>query len=188
MSLRNNPAIAVLLSISIGALVFAFAYSEPFFEWAFTRHQNILSWWARPLLIIPFCYFAYQRSINGMLLTILAILTSMFWFPVPEEVDPQALKFLEMEKQYLTSEWNIEKILWTLTIPLFFIGISIALWHRSIVLGIGIAVSGAMGKIIWSAIYNPDDRLVAAPFAIGGIIALLFCVFIFWYFTKRKET
>nr|WP_320022777.1 hypothetical protein [uncultured Draconibacterium sp.] len=36
--------------------------SQPFFYWVFERHHNQLSWYIRPLFLIPFCYFAYKRS------------------------------------------------------------------------------------------------------------------------------
>ena len=31
--------------------------SQPFFNRVFERHHNQLSWYIRPLFLIPFCYF-----------------------------------------------------------------------------------------------------------------------------------
>ncbi|WP_386688693.1 hypothetical protein [Lonepinella sp. MS14437] len=51
------------------------------FDWVFARHQNPLSWYIRPLFIIPLCWFAYRHSLTGIATTVFALLTSMFWFP-----------------------------------------------------------------------------------------------------------
>ena len=49
-----------------------------FHSWARTRHHNPLSWYIRPLFLLPFCCFAYKRSMWGIALTLLALSTSMF--------------------------------------------------------------------------------------------------------------
>lgn len=61
-----------------------------FLNWAWQRHHNPLSWYIRPLFVLPFCYFAYKKSVTGLLVTIVAVTSSMFWFPAPSEVDPRA--------------------------------------------------------------------------------------------------
>ena len=50
---------------------------------------------------MPFCYFAHKRSIWGILLTLIALATSMFWFPKPESVSPQVREFLEAEIEWI---------------------------------------------------------------------------------------
>jgi hypothetical protein len=50
-------------------------------SWAWARHHNVLSWYVRPLFFLPFCWFAYRRSATGMALTLVALATSMAWFP-----------------------------------------------------------------------------------------------------------
>jgi hypothetical protein len=67
---------------------------EEFLSWAWARHHNPLSWYIRPLFLLPFCYFAYKRSTWGIVLTLFALATSMVWFPEPERPDPRALEFL----------------------------------------------------------------------------------------------
>jgi hypothetical protein len=66
---------------------------DAFLSWAWARHHNILSWYIRPLFLLPFCYFAYRRSVKSIALTLLALATSKFWFPEPEQPDPKVLEF-----------------------------------------------------------------------------------------------
>jgi hypothetical protein len=62
-------------------------------------------------------YFAYRRSVKGIALTLLALATSMFWFPEPEPADPKVLEFLATEKEYLTGDWTLAKALMSLLVP-----------------------------------------------------------------------
>lgn len=49
-----------------------------FLAWAWARHHNVLSWYIRPLFILPYIYFAYKRSWKGLAVTVIALATSMF--------------------------------------------------------------------------------------------------------------
>jgi hypothetical protein len=64
-----------------------------FAAWAWARHHNEWSWYIRPLFLIPFCWFAWRRSLVGTGLTLFALATSMFWFPAPRVPSPMALQF-----------------------------------------------------------------------------------------------
>ena len=55
-----------------------------------------------------------KRSILGIVFTLIALVTSMFWFPKPETVGPQVKEFLEAEIEGLFGEWTLSKILMTL--------------------------------------------------------------------------
>jgi hypothetical protein len=72
--------------------------SKPFFDWAYERHQNQMSWYIRPLFLIPFCYFAYKHSLAGIMATVFLLLTSMFWFAGPAVVPDDIRQFLQFEK------------------------------------------------------------------------------------------
>ena len=67
---------------------------DDFLNWAWARHLNPLSWYIRPLFILPFCYFAYRKSVGGMALTVVAVTSSMFWFPVPATPEPRGIRHL----------------------------------------------------------------------------------------------
>ena len=100
--------VLVLLAL---ALMSATESTGEFVAWAWERHHNVLSWYIRPLFFLPFCFFAYKRSLSGMTLTLVALATSMFWFPAPERSDPQVLEFLAVEREYLTGDWTTAKVL-----------------------------------------------------------------------------
>ena len=57
---------------------------DGFLAWAWERHHNVLSWYVRLLFILPLAYFSYKRSLSSIVLTLVALATSMFWFPAPE--------------------------------------------------------------------------------------------------------
>ena len=79
---------------SIVIIVFFFS-SNSFFEWAFARHHNTLSWYIRPLFIIPIVLGAFKKSYTIIFASIFCLFTSMFWFPEPAKVDENFVKFLE---------------------------------------------------------------------------------------------
>jgi hypothetical protein len=146
-------------------------FLNDFFAWAWARHHNLLSWYIRPLFIIPFIYFAYKRSWKGMLATVLALATSMFWFPAPASIDPAVEQFLAAELAYLAGEWTAQKILITLVIPVFFILLGLAFWKRSWWWGVAVINLAALGKVAWSVTEGGQSGwAVLVPALIGMIL------------------
>ena len=122
-------------------------FVNDFFSWAWERHHNILSWYTRPLFLIPFCYFIYKRNIWGVVLTLIALATSMFWFSKPETVSPQVEGFLKMEAEWLLGEWTLSKTLMSLLIPITFVMLGAAFWKRSLLFGLSVVVLVAVVKV-----------------------------------------
>ena len=158
--------------------------NQTFFDLAYERHQNQLSWYVRPLFIIPFCYFAYKRSWTGIMGTMFMVITSMFWFPKPVYVSHQVVEFLEMEKEYLTGNWNLSKVLIALLIPASLSALAIAFWRRSLLVGIAVMVFIALAKISWSvALGGESGKSVLVPAMLGLII----CIILIFIGFKRME-
>jgi len=142
-----------------------------FLAWAWDRHHNVLSWYIRPSFLLPFCYFAYRRSLLGISLTLFALATSMFWFPKPEQPDPKVLEFLEMEKAHLTGAWTLSKTLLTLLVPISLAALALAFWKRSVILGLVVMDALALGKVVWSFYYGGTavGSVIASP-ALAGLV------------------
>ena len=121
-----------------------------FLGWAWGRHHNELSWYVRVLLTVPFCYFAYKRNIVGVVATLVAIVTSMFWFPEPGSVDVDTATFLEVERRYVEAPWTISKIMLVALIPVWFAAVTSAFWNRSWVVGYAVLNTGVFAKVLWS--------------------------------------
>jgi len=151
-----------------------------FLNWAWERHHNPLSWYIRPLFVLPFCYFAYQRSWRGITVTLLALASSMFWFPKPAEVDPRAEAFLAMERQYLTGEWTFVKAALTALVPLFFVLLGWAFWRRSWLVGLLVLNLAVVGKVLWSFCFGAESAWSIVPAAALGLLVcnavLLFAI------------
>ncbi|WP_413204495.1 hypothetical protein [Rhodospirillum sp. A1_3_36] len=165
-----------LLAVGFAGLIGVFLvmfFTEPaFFDWAFERHQNLLSWVARPLLVLPLCYAAWRRSLAGVFATILAILTSMFWFPVPDAPVEKVSGFLAMERAFLTQGWTGQTLFGGAAVLAYTVALVAAFWHRSWGLGFAVAALGALLKGAWSLLFSPKAGDAVLPFATGGVIVL----------------
>ncbi len=156
-----------------------------FFEWAFERHKNQLSWYIRPLFIVPFCYFAYKRSWAGVMGSMFAVMTSMFWFPRPESVSPLVVEFLEMEKEYLMGNWDFAKILITLMVPVSLTALAAAFWKRNLFFGMAVMVFIALAKISWSVVFGGES---GASVMVPAMVGLLVCVVLVYVGFRRMES
>lgn len=172
MLTRRADRIAGILFFALIALfIAAMALSESFFEWAFARHQNQWSWYLRPIFLIPACYFAYRRSLMGIAATFFLLLTSMFWFPAPAEVDAQVEEFLRMEMDYLRSPWGAEKLFFALLVPLSLGALFAAFWKRSLAMGLFVLALIAFAKMFWSVLYGGEAGMsIFAPALVGLLI------------------
>jgi len=162
-------------------------FLSDFLSWAWARHHNVLSWYIRPMFILPFIYFAYKRSLKGLIVTIIALLTSMFWFPAPETIDPMVEQFLQAEKDYLFGTWTFGKIMLSLTVPAFFYFLALAFWNRSWVWGAVVINLAALGKIVWSVVEGGDSGwAVLVPAVIGMLVCNAAVYFGVKFINRRK--
>lgn len=141
-----------------------------FLGWAWERHHNVLSWYIRPLFILPLAYFAYQRSLSDIVLTLVALATSMFWFPAPERADPRVEEFLAFEREWLTGEWTIVKVATTLLVPLMLGILCLAFWRRSLMWGLVFINAIAIGKVAWGVIVGDSTGWWSLPPALAGLL------------------
>ncbi|MBF4692142.1 hypothetical protein [Fusibacter ferrireducens] len=175
--------VAILFAILSLAFIVLMGTDHVFFEWAFSRHQNILSWYIRPIFMIPICYFAFKRNATGISATIFLMFISMFWFPKPVEIDPKVADFLAMERVYLTQNWTITKMLVTSIVPISMGLLIRGLWQRNIKAGVGVLIGIAVGKIIWSV---AEGGASGAKVIVPAILGLGICIVaIVWWYKKR---
>lgn len=181
---RYDKVFALLFAVlSLLFVILAFT-SRSFFNWIFERHQNQLSWYIRPLFLVPFCFFAFKRSGAGISVTIFMLLTSMFWFPGPDNADGQVWQFLDMEKEWLYGNWTFPKILMTLLIPITFIALGNAIWKRNLWFGLSIVFFMAVAKMIWSVVFGGDSgKSVILP----ALVGLLVCTVLIFLGFRRLE-
>ena len=161
---KLDRIIGLFFAISTVVLIYMFFTNRDFFTWAFSRHQNILSWYIRPLFIIPIVF---------------GLFTSMFWFPKPEAVDEQVHLFLEFEKNYLTSGWTTEKIVVCTLILLFFIFMIYTTWNRKWGQLLWVVIAGAVLKVVHSILSSGENGMaLVKPAATGLVICIVIIVFI----------
>ncbi len=162
-------------------------FLNDFITWAFERNQNILSWYIRPLFLLPFCYFAYKRSSKGIIITLVLLATSMFWFPKPAAVNPKVEAFLDMEKDYLFGEWNFIKAALSSLVPVAMFVLAYAFWKHSWKYGVIVINLIAILKVLWSLYAGESSGVsVILPAFIGLIICNLVILIAYRVVKKKK--
>ena len=169
----------ILVGVGVVALT---GSTDEFAAWAWERH-NVLSWYIRPLFLLPFCYFAYKRSLWGITLTVVALATSMFWFPGAGRSG--AAEFLAVEREYLTSDWSLWKVLLGLIVPASFAALGVAFWKRSLVWGLGVINAMVLVKVVWSFYFGEaSGGLTLLPSAVVGLAV---CDAVIVYVVRRMR-
>src|ERR687894_392374 len=125
-----------------------------FLSWVWARHHNELSWYVRPLFLLPFCFFAYRRSLTGILVTLLIFPTSLFWFPAPENPSPRVEGYLAWERHFLTEGNVVARVVLLVLVVAFFVALASAFWKRSWLWGLAVLNAGTLLKVIWSVAFG----------------------------------
>ncbi|MDZ5472820.1 hypothetical protein SM124_13895 [Bacillus sp. 31A1R] len=182
---KYDKQIAFMLFSLTVIFVLIASINKDFLDWIFARHHNQLSWYIRPLFLLPFCYFAFKRSWAGIMGTIFLLTTSMAWFPVPETINAQVKEFLQYEVDYLTGDWGVGKILITLLVPFSLTALALAFWKRNLWIGLTVLVLIAVGKMTWSVTSAGD---AGKSIFIPALVGLFLCIFlIYWGFKKAQK-
>lgn len=180
----NDKIVALIFAALTTIFIVVSMTNHTFFEWVYDRHHNQWSWYIRPVFLIPFCYFAYRHSWAGVSVTIFCLFTSMFWFGKPKVVGGDVVAFLQFEKDWLYGLWDYKKALLIISVPVSFIILGLAFWKRSLIMGLGVVVLMATGKIIWS-IYNAGNA--GKSIIIPALVGLLLCVGLIYYGFSQLE-
>ena len=160
--------VMVAVSLAVAALA-ATGSLDGFLAWAWGRHHNVLSWYVRPLFVLPLAYFSYRRSLFGITLTLVALSTSMFWFAAPGRVDPRVEEFLAFEREWLTGEWTVGKTASALAVPLILGVLCLAFWRRSILWGLVVINAIAVTKVAWGVVDGAGSGWVMLGPALAGL-------------------
>ncbi len=182
----------VILSVGTLALalfavvvIAATGTTDEFIAWAWARHHNVLSWYIRPLFLLPFCYFAYKRSLWGIVLTVVALATSMFWSPAPQHSSPAVNKMLASEREYLTANWTLWKVVIALLVPLGFAALALAFWRRSLAWGLAVINAMVLFKIGWTFLFSTEAG--AMSHLPAAVLGLVLCDALILYFMRRMR-
>jgi hypothetical protein len=93
-----------------------------------------------------------------MTLTLLALATSMFWFPAPGEASPAVKEMLSAEREYLAANRMLWKVLMALVVP------------ASLVDGLVVIKASILVKIGWTLVFGTEAGAMShLPAALLGL-------------------
>ena len=160
-----------------------------FLNWAWARHHNPLSWYIRPLFILPFCYFAYRKSVRGMVVTLVAVTSGMFWFPAPATADPTATTFLAVERQWITAPLTLSRLTLMVLFPIWFIALAAAIRRRLWAAAALVIVAGTALKVAWSfCVAGASAWIIVRAVALGNAVCAGVLKYAYWRTRYRSPT
>lgn len=139
-------------------------------EWAWARHHNMYSWYIRPVFILPFCYFAWRRSLAGIVATLVATLTSIAWFPAPETPSPDALRYLGLERRWLSSGPLTLAIVLLVGTSLWLL--AAAFWQKKWLYGVLVLNLATLAKVAFSVTFGGEAGWAAL---LPSLVTLAVC-------------
>lgn len=168
---QHDTALAAVFAALSAGFVMAILNQPTWLDWAFARHENQLSWFIRPLFLVPFCWFAFHCSLAGIFITLFLLLTSMCWFPQPAQTHPLVKDFLAFEKNWLLADWNATKMAFSLLVPASLSLLACAFWKRNLWLGLATLAAIAVMKTVWSLFFGGESgSTVITPAVIGLLL------------------
>jgi hypothetical protein len=152
-------------------------------EWAWARHHNMYSWYIRPLFILPFCYFAWRRSLIGIAVTLVATLTSIAWFRAPETPSPDALRYLALERHWLSSG-PLALVMGLLVATSLWL-LAAAFWQRRWLYGVLVLNLATLAKVAFSVFLGGDAGWASL---VPSLVTLAVCnaAFFVLYALRRR--
>ena len=107
----------------------------------------------------------------GIVMTLVAVTTSMFWFPVPDSPDPRAVALLNVERQYLRAPLTLERLVLTALIPIWFVALALAIRKVSLLAVAVVIGSGTLLKLGWLFREGGSDAwVIVPPVAVGTAV------------------
>ncbi|MBV9454988.1 MAG: hypothetical protein JOZ19_12865 [Rubrobacter sp.] len=76
------------------------------------------------MFILPLCWFAYKRSLLGVVIILLLFPTSLFWFSEPENPSPRVEGYLAWELQFLTDDSAAVRFVLVVLVIGFFVALA----------------------------------------------------------------
>jgi hypothetical protein len=148
------------------------------------RHKNPVSWVCRPFFGLIIGYGAILRSWHIILVGVLGIGTSWFWFPKRKNTPTWAEEFINKEFEVLTPDnpWDLRRVVFpSVGLPLGLAGLAILLWYLAYPwnwLGMLILIAATILKVVWSArlyqdVFRPVTRVTLIGFGLGIAVGVL---------------
>ncbi len=182
-----------LLSQGLGVctpVLFRFLPDYPrIFRRLWERHKNPISWVCRPFFGLIMSYGAVLESWVILIIGVIGIGTSWFWFPKRKNTPEWAEDFINREREVLTPAnlWDFKRvILPSLGLPIGLAGLVVLLWLLEYPwnwLCILIYLMLSVAKIIWGArlqktVLVPVTWVVVLGYILGAVVGAPLFVFL----------
>src|ERR687889_355594 len=90
---------------------------------------------------------------------------------------------LRAEREYLTANWTLWKLLLALVVPATFAGLGLAFWKRSLVWGLAVINAAVLIKVGWTFVFGTEAG--AMSHLPAALLGLAVCDALILYLMRR---
>ncbi|MEO9599684.1 hypothetical protein [Parasphingorhabdus sp.] len=190
MDLLILGIIGLILAYSAAIFLSAYGSGTDMGTWIWERHQNLFSWYSRPLFIIPAAYYAYRRKALHVIGFMLLLATSLFWFAAPGTADPAIQEYLQWEADlFLTNESKLPLVALVAAVLIFLFFLFYAFWQRNLLYGLLVINIGTVLKIVVSLAFGEAAGMAAVVPSLSSMLVINLFAYILWRrLRKSRET
>lgn len=180
--------IGLMLVYSAAIFTSAYLAGTDMGAWVWDRHQNLFSWYSRPLFIIPAAYYAYRRKVWHVLGFMLLLATSLFWFAAPATTDPAIRDYLQWEADlFLSNESRLPLLALILAVLIFLFLLFYAFWQRNPWFGLLVINVGTVLKIIVSLIFGESAGEAAIMPSLSSLLVINLLAYLLYRRRRRHR-
>ncbi|WP_157716256.1 hypothetical protein [Roseivirga echinicomitans] len=187
-NLISNVILSILFFYSFFLIGQAYIQGLDIGNWIWDRHQNLFSWYSRPLFIIPACYFAYHHKLWHTGAWMALMFASLFWFSAPQQVSESVQAYLEWEnKLFFNGDSIVPLVVLIAGVLAFLFGLFYAFYRRNMWYGLLVFNIGTLLKIFVSLTWGKETGVTAIVPSLSSMLFINIVAWLLWKRTKKKK-
>jgi len=143
------------------------------------RHKNPLSWITQLIFLITLCLGVWLHNFLLIVLSIICLATSWFWFPKPKTAFKWSEQLIEAEIEFLQQSLHGCKAMAMTFITILIVMILATFWFHKLLIGLLLVEISLLFQLCWSVFMLKKAKWLITSILIAAIIVVGVLLIIF---------
>ena len=134
------------------------------------RHKNPFSWITRLVFFVTLCLGVWLHSLWIIILSVVCLATSWFWFPTPKVATKWSEQLVEAELEFLRKSFRGCKAMGVTFVTSLGIIALLVFWYHNLLLGLLLIEIILLFKLTWSLFMMKQAKWLIAGILVAAMI------------------